>query len=137
MKVVRVHKVRRYKCGYELRTETVDSGCGEQTKWTMAYTPNGDYIGNPKTAHRLIAKRGIQPIKTNSNNCVCSIGYSVNDGKWYGWSHRAIYGFRPGSTCKKGDCHYVSRRHGGKGAWIAKTTADAKRMALDFAEGVS
>ncbi len=26
--------------------------------------------------------------------------------KWYGWSHRAIYGFGIGSTCKKGDCHY-------------------------------
>ena len=35
------------------------------------------------------------------------VGYSPKDGKWYGWSHRAIYGFKVGSTCKKGDCHYV------------------------------
>lgn len=34
-------------------------------------------------------------------------GFSPKDGKWYGWSHRAIYGFEIGSTCKKGDCHYV------------------------------
>ena len=35
------------------------------------------------------------------------VGFSPKDGKWYGWSHRAIYGFEVGSTCRKGDCHYV------------------------------
>lgn len=35
-------------------------------------------------------------------------GYSPKSEKWYGWSHRAIYGFEIGSTCKKGDCHYVA-----------------------------
>lgn len=34
------------------------------------------------------------------------VGFSKKDNKWYGWSHRAIYGFTIGSTCKKGDCHY-------------------------------
>lgn len=34
------------------------------------------------------------------------VGFSPKDDKWYGWSHRAIYGFEVGSTCKKGDCHY-------------------------------
>ena len=34
------------------------------------------------------------------------VGFSQKDKKWYGWSHRAIYGFEIGSTCKKGDCHY-------------------------------
>ena len=34
------------------------------------------------------------------------VGFSPKDKKWYGWSHRAIYGFKIGSTCKKGDCHY-------------------------------
>jgi len=34
------------------------------------------------------------------------VGFSPKDNKWYGWSHRAIYGFTVGSTCKKGDCHY-------------------------------
>ena len=33
-------------------------------------------------------------------------GYSPKDGKWYGWSHRSIYGFKIGSKCRKGDCHY-------------------------------
>ena len=35
------------------------------------------------------------------------VGFSPKDNKWYGWSHRAIYGFEIGSTCKKGDCHYT------------------------------
>ena len=34
------------------------------------------------------------------------VGYSPKDKKWYGWSHRAIYGFEIGSACKKGDAHY-------------------------------
>lgn len=34
------------------------------------------------------------------------VGFSPKDGKWYGWSHRAIYGFEVGSTCAKGDSHY-------------------------------
>lgn len=34
------------------------------------------------------------------------VGFSPKDNKWYGWSHRAIYGFTINSTCKKGDCHY-------------------------------
>lgn len=37
------------------------------------------------------------------------VGFSPKDGKWYGWSHRAIYGFEIGSTCKKGDCHYIAQ----------------------------
>ena len=36
------------------------------------------------------------------------VGFSPKDNKWYGWSHRAIYGFEIGSTCKKGDCHYFA-----------------------------
>jgi len=35
------------------------------------------------------------------------IGFSSKDNKWYGWSHRAIFGFTIGSTCLKGDCHYM------------------------------
>lgn len=34
------------------------------------------------------------------------VGFSPMEGKWYGWSHRAIFGFKVGSTCNKGDCHY-------------------------------
>lgn len=34
------------------------------------------------------------------------VGFSEKEQKWYGWSHRTGYGFRVGSTCERGDCHY-------------------------------
>lgn len=36
------------------------------------------------------------------------VGFSPKENKWYGWSHRAIYGFTIGSTCKKGNVHYIA-----------------------------
>lgn len=188
IEVQEVLSVKRYKCGYEVRTEIWAYNGKDTTEIHAAYTPNGDYIGSSKDAHRLCVKRGIAPEKSKPGDCVCSIGYSRKDGKWYGWSHRAIYGFRVGSECKKGQCHYVpntfqeikkdchllvkGKCHAhagrktvgenpdgslilgpqrgirkccprncvfetGRGEWTAETTADARQMALDFAEGVS
>ena len=48
----------------------------------------------------FLAKRGVTEELTHG------VGYSPTEGLWYGWSHRAIYGFKVGSTCKKGDAHY-------------------------------
>lgn len=136
--IVKVLTVRRFVCGYELRRELWESGIGDEpTEIVAAYTPRGDYIGDAKTARRLVCERGIMPEKRKPEHCCCSIGYSVKDGKWYGWSHRAIYGFKVGSTCKNGDCHYVPVEHGGRGVWVARTTADARQMAIDFAASVS
>lgn len=137
MKVLRILKERVFKAGYILRREIIKTPDGKPMEWTMAYNPRGEYIGSPIDAFRLVVKRGIQPEKAKPEDCVCCIGFSIKDGKWYGWSHRAIYGFKIGSTCKKGDCHYVPKRNKGKGSWKAKTFADARKMALDFAEGVS
>lgn len=61
----------------------------------------------------------------------CGVGFSEKEQKWYGWSHRAIYGFGVGSKCKKGDAHYKGKE------WTTKTMEDAKKMAEDFAEAVS
>jgi hypothetical protein len=35
-----------------------------------------------------------EPEKTSPSHTVNSIGRSKKDGKWYGWSHRAIHGFK-------------------------------------------
>ncbi len=139
MKIKKVIRVRHFKCGYEVRREIVDGKDfgGEDTEWSAAYTPNGDYIGSPRDANRLVAQRGIAPQTRTTGSGTCSIGYSTKDGKWYGWSHRAIFGFRVGSTCKKGDCHYRAKNQRGRGNWSAETTQDAKQMAMDFAESVS
>ena len=74
------------------------------------------------------------------------VGFSPKDGKWYGWSHRAIYGFEVGSTCKKGDCHYVASTpeeliddHADFFADISQEAADQKRaecQILDDRSGI-
>jgi hypothetical protein len=82
----------------------------------------------------FIRERGITQHLQGSDDTstVACVGYAPETEKWYGWSHRAIYGFKIGSTCHKGDCHHVPN----KGEWTAKTLDDAKQMAIDFAEGV-
>jgi len=109
MYVKAVLSVRRYKAGYEVREELVAGNQFDMDdiKVKTAYTPDGHYIGDSKTAYRLCKKRGIKPEPIDSEHNVCSIGFCEKEQKWYGWSHRAIYGFGIGSTCKKGDCHYV------------------------------
>src|SRR5690606_8505321 len=34
------------------------------------------------------------------------IGFNPKEQKWYGWSHRAVYGFGIGSECKQGHSGY-------------------------------
>ena len=36
----------------------------------------------------------------------CCIGFNPIEQKWYGWSHRAIFGFSIGKECKQGDCGF-------------------------------
>lgn len=111
MSIKEVLSIRRYKAGYEIRTELIDGDGFECKDFTTksAYTPEGDYIGNSKWAYRLCKLRGIKPEKITSEYNICSIGFCERNQKWFGWSHRAIYGFGIGSTCKKGDCHYQPR----------------------------
>ena len=40
---------------------------------------------------------------SNSDSNVACIGFSHSEKKWYGWSHRAIYGFGIGYIAKEGD----------------------------------
>ena len=143
--------VRRYKAGYEVRTERVWMDGQEKDAVVMknAYTPNGDYIGDSKFAHRLIVKLGIVPEKSSAEHCVCSIGFCEREAKWYGWSHRARYGYGIGYTVREGD---LCAESGWTDEYIAKhpeedtslpvgftalTLDDAKRMAVAFAGAVS
>ena len=108
MQPVTTLSIYKYKAGYEVREELFDGKEFEVEDFILksAYTPNGDYIGDPKWAYRLCQERGIQS-EVIPGNKVCTIGFCEREQKWYGWSHRAIYGFGVGSTCEKGDCHYV------------------------------
>jgi hypothetical protein len=115
---VQVTSVRTYQAGYEIRTEQLtedESGVPGGMEMKSAYTPEGHYIGSSKRAYHLIVKRGIkpepqEPANPSSNGGrgrTCSIGFCEREQKWYGWSHRAIYGFGIGDTVQEGDCAYV------------------------------
>ena len=94
-------------------------------KTTGAYVTTEPSDGKPTNIMKFFAKHGITKVYKSS------IGFSEKEQKWYGWSHRAIYGFGVGSKVKKGDCGYKGK------TWTAKTLDDAKQMAKDFADGVS
>ena len=87
---------KRFKAGFMIRHEIIDdSEWGGDGKLPMknAYNEAGEWIGGTRDAHILCVKRGIRPEKAKPSHCVCSIGRSEQNGKWYGWSHRAISGF--------------------------------------------
>ncbi len=121
-----------------------------KTLMVSVYTEQGDYIGSlDNMTLGLLNKYGILPEKADLKHNVCSIGKSFKDGKWYGWSHRAIYGFAIGDEVKEGDCcntpgvteEYL-KDHPEEDislpiGFIAKTEEDCKRMAIAFAESVS
>ncbi len=94
-----------------------------------------------------MAKIDIKKLQKKEGN----IGFDPVSKKWYGWSHRAIYGFGIGHTVKKGDCTLSS-------GWIegckeykkdmakikkygvgfkCKTLTDCKHLAKIFADSVS
>jgi hypothetical protein len=142
--------IRRYKAGYEIREEVWKIEPNEPgTTMKTAYTLSGDWIGEPKLAHWFCAVMGIKPEKAKPEHCVCSIGFCEKEQKWYGWSHRAIYGFGVGDEVKEGDCCASSgwteeylKEHPEEDlslpvGFTAKTLDDCKRMAIAFAESVS
>ena len=95
------------KGNFVVRTELHDGkefGC-KPFEVVIAYTKKGDYIGDERLADKLTSL-GIEPEKISKNHNVCSIGFCKKDNKWFGWSHRAIYGFAIGNKVKKGDCGY-------------------------------
>jgi len=149
MDVVKTNWIRRYKAGYELRNEVQRTPGCQDFAMTSAYTPDGDYIGDSRDAYRLVRKRGIAPEKASREHCVCSVGFCEKEQKWYGWSHRAIYGFGVGDVVKDGDCTAESgwtdeylKDHPDEDKSLpvgfrAESMDDAKRMAVAFAESVS
>ncbi len=120
MYVKEILKTRQYTAGYVVRHELIDGRQygGEDCTMVSAYTPDGAYIGDSKWAYRLCTIRGIKPevpqsesadgdIANRGRGFTCSIGFCAREEKWYGWSHRAIYGFGIGSTVQRGDCAYT------------------------------
>jgi hypothetical protein len=80
-----------------------------------------------------------------------SIAFSPKSQKWYGWSHRAIYGFKIGDVVEYGDLTTTSGyieefelehpeiafKHALPIGFKAETLDDCRKMAIAFAESVS
>ena len=76
------------------------------TSMISAYSKEGYYIGSPEEIADKYIMYGIcEDLTPLIENIQC--GYSPRDQKYYGWSHRGIYGFGIGSKVKKGDLAYI------------------------------
>ena len=97
MKTKKVKTMRRFKT-FDLHEEVWSmEGCGD-TPIKVYRNKQGDFIASRYNRNRpglvkAIARLGITPEKASRKHSVCSVGKSAKDGKWYGWSHRAMVGF--------------------------------------------
>ena len=133
---------------YEIRIEENSIGSDSPVVMHSVYSEDGGYVGSLEDVN-VYFKLGILPEKSHQDHKVCSIGKSLTDGKWYGWSHRAIYGFSIGDVVKEGDLTASSgwtdeylKEHPEEDRSLpvgfkAETEEDAKRMAIAFADSVS
>lgn len=147
----KVLNVRKYKVGYEIRTLLIPenehgNSHAYEVKW--AFTPSGDFIGTSREAHKLVSTLGIAPQKRLTSHSGCSIGFSNRNKKWYGWSHRALFGFEIGHVTKEGDvttgsvwteehlAEYPEDATSMLVGFEAKTLEDCKRLAQAFAGAI-
>jgi len=67
--------------------------------WAVVHAETKQYLGNLLDAFYM----------TPLTQITHGTGFNISEQKWYGWSHRAKYGFGVGSTVKKGDVAYKAR----------------------------
>ena len=138
-----IRTIKKFECRKELSSLSDEKPIGMYS----FYNDNGKYIGSIGDFGKLVIERGIEP-ETYDDNKVCSIGKSTKDGKWYGWSHRAIFGFKVGDIVKAGSCCATSgwteeylKDHPDTRVlpvgFEAKTEEDCKKMAIAFASSVA
>jgi hypothetical protein len=131
---------RNYKAGYKVQKERHLVGDdNESVVIRSAYTPEGLYVGDPRTARFLILKRGIKPELADPNDNVCSVGFNEKEQVWYGWSHRAICGFAVGDALFVEDYEGATddtpfKEHG---EVVIETLVQARQAAVNFARYVS
>lgn len=133
--------------------DAINGSRGDTVTLEIARTIDGAYIGTVGAAKFLVEERGIVPeLAPNSikeADHPCSIGFCVDEQKWYGWSHRAICGFGIGDIVDGPD--HCCAQSGWTQEYLAehpeadlslpvgfeaKTVDDAKRMAITFADSV-
>ena len=66
-----------------------------------------------------------------------STGFSEKDQKWYGWSHRAIFGFKIGDKIFEADYGDDKTKFSDHGSKECKTLDDCQIAARAFSDYVS
>lgn len=85
---------------------------------------------------KFFNKHGIVPEKISPSSKVNQIGFSEKEQAWYGWSHRAIYGFKIGVKSGPGKVGYETLKQE-NGPLEAKSLDDCKKMAIAFAKEIA
>jgi hypothetical protein len=78
---------------------------GDDEEVEVILGDDGSYIGMATDSGLLsfFEEHGIEPQSISGKKyAVASIGFSEKEQKWYGWSHRAVFGFGVGSEVKEG-----------------------------------
>ena len=149
--------VRAKMCGYgvNLSDTVVKALNGDKQAFDslpdftyVVSTVDDSYIGDEEFLEYLMGRDISYIRKSRKDHQTASIGFSPSEQKWYGWSHRAIYGFGVGDEVKEGDLTntsgYVEEyiiQHPEEDRSLpvgfkAFTLNDAKRMAKAFADAV-
>lgn len=135
--------------GTEKCVDEINEANGTVVTVVFAYTPEGHYIGDAECAQFLVDTHGIRPELAIPQRQRCSVGWCEREQKWYGWSHRAIYGFGIGSVVDSADhccatsgwtdeylAEYPEADWRLPVGFRAESLTDARRMAVAFAESV-
>lgn len=105
---------------------------GETMEMESCYSVIDDsYIGDIKTA-KFLEKKGIRAQAIEGHK-VASIGFSEKDGKVYGWSHRAISGFKKGDIITKNSIAFEFKNK----EFTIESEKEAWDVATFFAKSVS
>lgn len=136
-----VLKIDKYD-GYEVRHEKFigdEAGlpAGEAVVLVSAYTPEGLLIDDPEVASYLINILGIKPELRCAEANVCTIGYTAQGQRWYGWSHRWITSFGVGDMLFDPTVGDETTPLAQRGVIEIETLEQAREAASRFAEYVS
>jgi len=127
---------------YDLHEEVWQFGTTPDSRTTMRVARNKDgyYIGDERDAKFLCDQLGISPELRTPESGTCSYGWSEAKGRWFGWSHRAIHGFREGHKVTRGSIVSTESTPEGRGfqpGHVLRSDEEARRAAMLFAEEVS
>ncbi len=149
----KVVRTRTYRMGYRVETVLIDNlgymgfprhrSSQKNGRWMFldrAMTLDGLYVGDRRMGRFLFIKTGLTKVQlAQKNHNVCSIGWSEEEQKWYGWSHRAICGFGLGDKLfsERYQVKHPNTLFTESGTEEIFTNSQAKLAAKRFASSVS